>query len=156
MNNDDFTILVSGGSRRHWMSMCTVWPLHSKWLEWGEQWICIKFCAKLEHSSVDTIRIIQKAFRDDAVSAAQIKWCHKCFKDGQKSVESDPHSGRPSTSRPPENVEQVWAAINKDLLLPVWELEADLEIPKTTMSWIWMQDLVASAATAEGTLWCSS
>ena len=32
MNNDDFTVLVSGGGRRHWMSMCTVWPSHSKWL----------------------------------------------------------------------------------------------------------------------------
>ena len=30
MNNDDFTVLVSGGSRRHWV-MCTGWPWHSKW-----------------------------------------------------------------------------------------------------------------------------
>ena len=30
MNNDDFTVLVSGDSRYHWVSMCTVWPLHSK------------------------------------------------------------------------------------------------------------------------------
>ena len=32
VNNDDFTVLVNGGSRHHWVSMCTVWPLHSKWL----------------------------------------------------------------------------------------------------------------------------
>ena len=32
MNNDNFTVLVSGGGRCHWVSMCTVWPLHSKWL----------------------------------------------------------------------------------------------------------------------------
>ena len=32
MNNDDFTVLVRGGSRHCWMSMCTVWSLHSKWL----------------------------------------------------------------------------------------------------------------------------
>ena len=32
MNNDDFTVLVSGGGRCHWVSMCIVWPLHSKWL----------------------------------------------------------------------------------------------------------------------------
>ena len=31
MNNDDFTLLVSGGSRCCWVSMCTVWPSHSKW-----------------------------------------------------------------------------------------------------------------------------
>ena len=29
--------------------------------EWVEQWTCIKFCVKLEHSSMDTIRMIQKA-----------------------------------------------------------------------------------------------
>ena len=32
VNNDDSTVLVSGGSRRCWVSTCTVWPLHSKWL----------------------------------------------------------------------------------------------------------------------------
>ena len=32
VNNDDFTVLVSGGDRRHWVSMCIVWPSHSKWL----------------------------------------------------------------------------------------------------------------------------
>ena len=30
--NNDFTVLVSGGCRCHWVSMCTVWPSHSKWL----------------------------------------------------------------------------------------------------------------------------
>ena len=32
-----------------------------KMTEEVEQWICIKFCVKLEHSSSETIRIIQKA-----------------------------------------------------------------------------------------------
>ena len=58
--------------------------------------------------------MIQKAFRDDAMSAAQIQVWHKHFKDGQESVESDPCSGRPAKSRTPENVERVRAAINND------------------------------------------
>ena len=58
--------------------------------------------------------MIQKAFRDGAMSARQIKVWHKCFKDGRESVESDPRSARPAMSRTPENVELVWAAINKD------------------------------------------
>ena len=57
--------------------------------------------------------MIQKAFGDDATSATQIKVWHKHFKDGQESVESDPHSGRPVTSRTPENVERVRAASTK-------------------------------------------
>ena len=44
----------------------------------------------------------QKAFRDDAMSATQIKVWHKCFKDGRESVESDPCSERPATSRTPD------------------------------------------------------
>ena len=55
-----------------------------------------------------------EAFQVDAMSAEQIKFWHKCFKDGHESVESDPCSGRPATSRIPENVEHVGAVINKD------------------------------------------
>ena len=44
-----------------------------KMTEGVEQRICIKFCVKLEHSSSETIRMIQKACGDDAVSAVQIK-----------------------------------------------------------------------------------
>ena len=32
VNNDDFTVLVSVGSRCHWVSMYTVWPSHWKWM----------------------------------------------------------------------------------------------------------------------------
>ena len=53
VNNDDFTVLVSRGGRCSWVSMCTVWPMHSKMIEWIEQWICIRFCVKLEHSSLE-------------------------------------------------------------------------------------------------------
>ena len=36
-----------------------------------EQQISIKFCVKLEHSSMETIQMIPKYFGDDAMSAAQ-------------------------------------------------------------------------------------
>ena len=32
VNNDSFIVLVSGGGRCCWVSMCTVWSSHSKWL----------------------------------------------------------------------------------------------------------------------------
>ena len=65
----------------------------------------------------------------------------KILEDGRESVESDPHPGRPATSRTPENVEHVQAEINKDQRPTVQELEADLEIPKPTVFKIFMQDL---------------
>ena len=74
-------------------------------VEWVEQQIYIKFCIKLEHFSMKTFWMIQKAFRNDVMSSAQTKAWHKCFKDGWESVESVPCSGRPETSRTPDNVE---------------------------------------------------
>ena len=32
VDKDDFTVLVSGAGRCRWVSMCSVWPWHSKWL----------------------------------------------------------------------------------------------------------------------------
>ena len=55
VNNDDFTVSVSGGGRYHWVSMCTVWS------EWVEQQIYTKFCVKLEHYSAEAIWMIQEA-----------------------------------------------------------------------------------------------
>ena len=62
--------------------------------------------------------MIQKSFEDNAMNVAQMKMWHKCFKDGQESVERDQHSGRPATSRTPEKVECVEVAINKDPMVP--------------------------------------
>ena len=51
-----------------------------KMTEQVKQRICIKFCIKLEQSSIETIWMIQEVFGDDAMSAAQIKMWHKYFK----------------------------------------------------------------------------
>jgi hypothetical protein len=75
--------------------------------------------------------MIKKAFGDGSLSEAQIKFCHWHFKDGWEPVESGPHSGRPSTSRRPKNVESMWAAINENERLTVQELEEALGIPQT-------------------------
>ena len=75
------------------------------------------------------------------------------LQSGQESVESDPRSGRPATSRTSENIERVQGAINKDRWLTVWELEADLGIPKTTVSKILMQDLGMKHVLSKFVLW---
>jgi transposase len=69
-----------------------------------DQRICIKFYFKLGHSSAETIPMIKKVFGDDSVSEAQINLWYSRFKDGRESVESDQRSGRPLTSKTPENV----------------------------------------------------
>ena len=71
--------------------MCCV-AVTFKMTERVEQQICIKLCVKLEHSSEETIWMIQQAFGGDTMSTVQIKAWHKQFEDGQESVESDPRS----------------------------------------------------------------
>ena len=61
MNNDDFTVLVSGGSRHHWVSVVCCVAVAFKMTEGAEQWICTKFCDKLEHYSMETTWMIQKS-----------------------------------------------------------------------------------------------
>jgi len=56
-------------------------------------------------------------------------------------VESDPRSARLSTSRTPENVKRVQAAIEKNRRLTVRELEEALGIPRTIVSEILTEDL---------------
>ena len=47
-----------------------------------EQWICIKFCVKLEHSSKETTQIIQKAAAMDNwwLAASSRQHAHSCIK----------------------------------------------------------------------------
>ena len=74
MNNDYFTVLVSGGGGQIPLSEHVYYmTVTFKLTEGEEQHICIQFCIKLEHSSVETSQMIQKAFDDHAMSSAQKK-----------------------------------------------------------------------------------
>jgi hypothetical protein len=85
--------------------------------------------------------MIKKVFGVGSMSETQIKLWYSRFKDGREFVESDRRSGRPSTSRTPENVESVRAAIKENRRLTVRELEEDLGIPRTIVSRILTEDL---------------
>jgi hypothetical protein len=87
-----------------------------------EQWYCIKFCQKLEDSKAETIRKVQQAFGDDAMGATQIKEWFNRFKDGRTLVDSDQRSGRPSTSRNANVIENVHSLILECRCLTVREI----------------------------------
>jgi transposase len=93
-----------------------------------EQRYCIKFCQKLGDSKVDTIRKIQQAFGDDAMGATQIKEWFNRFKDGRTLADSDQHSGRPSTSRNANIIENVRSLILEDRRLTVREIANEVGI----------------------------
>jgi transposase len=81
-----------------------------------EQQYCIKFCQKLGDSKAETICKIQQALSDDAVGATQIKEWFNRFKDGCTLADSDQRSGRPSTSRKANVIENVRSLILEDVV----------------------------------------
>ena len=70
-----------------------------------------------------------------------------------ESVESESHCGGPATSRTPENVARVRAAIHTDQRPTGRELGAALGVPVTPVSEILMQDLVTKQALAKFVPW---
>ena len=55
MNNDDFTVLSQWGQYMMLSEHVSCVAVAFKMIEQVEQCICIKFCIKLGHSSVETI-----------------------------------------------------------------------------------------------------
>lgn len=96
-----------------------------------DQRICIKFCFQLGKTSSETIQMMQKAFGNECMSKTRIKEWFNRFKEGRTSVDSDPRSGRPSTTKTLDNIERVRLAIEQDRRMTVRELEEDIGIPKT-------------------------
>ena len=76
VNNDAFTVLVKGGGNSmEWACvLCGCFIQNDS----VEQWICIKFCVELEHSSVETIGMIQKPAAMGNWWLATSSWQHAC------------------------------------------------------------------------------
>jgi hypothetical protein len=72
-----------------------------------EQPICLRFCFRLGKTATETHEMLQKAFKEKALSRTQVFEWFALFKRGEMSAEDHPHSGRPSTSRTDENVENI-------------------------------------------------
>ncbi|GFU33098.1 uncharacterized protein TNCV_4156431 [Trichonephila clavipes] len=64
-----------------------------------DQRICIKFCFKLGKTGTETYEMMKTAFGEEAMSRARVFEWPQRFKEGRQSENSDPRSGRPSTSR---------------------------------------------------------
>ena len=106
-----------------------------------EQRYCIKFCQKLGDSQVETIRKIQQAFGEDSMGPTTMKEWYNCFKDGRKSAESDPRSGRPSTSRNDEVINQVHGLVLEDRRITIRELAGETDISTGSVHSVLHDDL---------------
>ena len=106
-----------------------------------KQRYCIKFCQKLGDTQVETIQKIQQAFGNKALRPTQIKQWFKLFKDGRASVESDPCSGKPSTSQKKGVMDQVCKKVLEDRRLMVQEIVAEVGVSTGSVHSILTEDL---------------
>jgi len=72
-----------------------------------EQRICIKFCFKFSKTATEKYQLLQQAYGEDAMGRTHVFDWFRRFKEGRTSVESDPRSGRPSTSKNEEIIAKV-------------------------------------------------
>ena len=71
------------------------------------QRINLKFLVKLKKTPRLSLKMLQKAYGDQAMSRARVFEWHWRFREGEKDLEEKPRSGRPSSSKTDENVEAV-------------------------------------------------
>jgi len=93
-----------------------------------EQGICIKFCFKIGITASETYQLLQQAYGEDAMGRTQVFDWFRPFKEGRTSVESDPRSGRPSTSRNEEMIAKVRTVVRNNRRLTVREIPDDCGI----------------------------
>jgi hypothetical protein len=92
--------------------------------DWEEQRVCIKSCFLLAKTAAETVTMFREAFKEKALSPARVyKWFSR-FKSGDMSLEDQPRSGRPSTSRTDENIRKIRDATMFDRRRTIDELEA--------------------------------
>ena len=87
-----------------------------------EQRACIKFCVELGKSATETLDMLRQAFHDHALGRTQVFEWHARFKSGRESIEDDLRSGRPITSKTPENIAKVKELILEDRRQTIHEL----------------------------------
>ncbi|GFW68622.1 protein GVQW3 [Trichonephila clavipes] len=93
-----------------------------------DQRICIKFCFKLGKTGTETYEMMKTAFGEEAMSRAGVfEWLRR-FKEGRQSVNSNPRSGRPSTSPNEDKIAQVKAVVHSDHCLTVREIAQECHI----------------------------
>ncbi|GFW94019.1 protein GVQW3 [Trichonephila clavipes] len=106
-----------------------------------DQRICIKFCFKLGKTGTKIYKMMKTAFGEEAMSRARVFELLRLFKEGRQSVNSDPRSGRPSTSRNEDKIAQLKAVVHTDRCLTVREMAQECHISVGSCDEILRKDL---------------
>ena len=74
----------------------------------------IKFCFLLGKTAAETVTMLREAFKVEALNQERVYEWFSPFKRGDMSLEDQPQSGHPSTSRTDENIQKIHEAIMFD------------------------------------------
>jgi hypothetical protein len=72
-----------------------------------EQRVAIKFCFKAGLSETETVVLVQKAYRNEALIRSNVLRWYSRFRDGRKLVEDGERGGRPKSTRTGVNIALV-------------------------------------------------
>ncbi|XP_046683674.1 protein GVQW3-like [Homalodisca vitripennis] len=86
--------------------------------------------------------MITEAYKEHALSRAQVFWWFNEFKNGRESVEDMERSGRPSTSRVDETVAKVKELLDSNRRLSLKMIADEVSVNKFTVRQIVTQDLM--------------
>ncbi|XP_066581459.1 protein GVQW3-like [Prorops nasuta] len=116
-----------------------------------EQRANIRFMCRLGKSAAETLLLLQKVCGDNSLKkkkTAVYEWFSR-FKGGQESLEDEYRSGRPSTSRNEEMIEQVKQLIKSDRRMTIDELSQEVDISHGSTHAILSEDLKIKRVSAK-------
>jgi len=86
--------------------------------------VCVRFCFLLGKTAAETVTMLREAFKEEVLSQARVYEWFSRFKHGDMSLEDQPRSRRPSTSRTNKNIKKICDAIMFDHHQTIDKLEA--------------------------------
>jgi hypothetical protein len=79
-----------------------------------EQHVCIKFCAKIKKSVMETLVMIIQAFEKESMSHTRAFEWHARFRTGRTSIEDDQYTGRPISCTTHDSVAKLQQLVRED------------------------------------------
>ena len=90
---------------------------------------------------MESLEMLQEAFKEQALSRARMFDWFSRFKKGDLSIEDQPRSGRPSSSRNDENIVKIREKLNEDRRYTIDELSEVTRVSWSSVQRIVTQDL---------------
>jgi len=106
-----------------------------------EQRTCLKFCFLLGKIPTESLEMLQEAFKEQVLSCARVFEWFSRFKKGDLSIEDQPRSGRPSSSRNDKNIAKIHEKLNEDRRYTIDELSEVTGVSWSSVQRILTKDL---------------